>query len=196
MTTTSLPIPETRCALDLDEMGRRASRAAAALTIGSALALAVFFAAGEPWGSINDSLSIALAWATLPIAVQLARRNPRSTVLTLGAACDAVGIGVTTVFTALLISRRMSFDESLMAIMSGQALIGSWLILAGFGAWPDRRSRRAAAFGIAGGAGIVATTAGLATGGMGSPVALAGFVAGLIGTIGFYTQLARRPSRA
>jgi hypothetical protein len=41
----------------------------------------------------------------------------------------------------------------------------------------------------------VATNAGLATGGMGSPVALAGFVAGLIGTTAFYAQLARRRSR-
>ena len=80
-----------------------------------------------------------------------------------------------------------------MPIMSGQALIGAWLILAGLSAWPHRPSRRAAVFGLVGGAGLLATAAGLATGGMASPVAPAGFMAGLIGTTGFYALLARRP---
>ncbi|HEY6570718.1 MAG TPA: hypothetical protein VIZ22_10525 [Candidatus Limnocylindrales bacterium] len=195
MTTVSLADASSCCGLDLDVAGRRASGAAAGLTIGAAIALGVFFAAGEPWGTINDSLSIALAWATVPIAVQLTRREPPSRALSLGAACDVVGVAVITVFTTLLISRRMTFEESLMPIMSGQSLIGTWLILVGLSAWPDRRSRRAAASALLGGAGLVATNAGLATGGMGSPVALAGFVAGLIGTTAFYAQLARRRSR-
>lgn len=192
MTTASMAMTEARCVQDLGEAGRRAALAAACLTIGGAVTLGVFFAAGEPWGTINDSLSIALAWSTLPIAVQLARRNPRSTALSLGAASDAIGVAITTLFTTLLISHRMTFEESLMPIMGGQALIGGWLILAGLSAWPDRRSRRAAALGLVGGAGLVATGAGLATGGMGSPVALAGFIAGLIGTTGFYALVARR----
>ena len=195
MTAASLAIPEARCALDLDETGRRAALAAAGLTVGATISLGVFFAAGEPWGSINDSLSVALAWATVPIAVRLARRYPRSAPLSLGAACNVVGVAITTVFNALLISRRMSFEESLMPIMGGQALIGAWLILVGLSAWPDPRSRRAAAWAILGGAGLVTTAGSLATSGMGSPVALAGFVAGLIGTTGFYVQLARRSSR-
>jgi hypothetical protein len=195
VTTVSLAVASPRCRLDLDVVGRRASGAAAGLTLGAAAALGVFFAAGEPWGTINDSLSIALAWATVPIAVQLTRREPPSRALSLGAACNVVGVAVITVFTTLLISRRMTFEESLMPIMSGQALIGTWLILVGLSAWPDPRSRRAAASALLGGAGLVATNAGLATGGMGSPVALLGFVAGLIGTTAFYAQLARRRSR-
>ena len=145
--------------------------------------------------AVGVCLSIALAWATLPIAVQLARRNPRSAALSLGAASDAAGVAITTVFTALLISRRMSFEESLMGVMSGQALIGGWLILAGLSGWPDRRRRVTAALGLMGGAGLVAMAGGLATGGMASPVAPVAFIASLIGTTGFYATLARRSRR-
>ena len=41
-------------ALDLGDVGRRAAQAAVGLTIGSATALAAFFAVGEPWGTLND----------------------------------------------------------------------------------------------------------------------------------------------
>lgn len=192
MTAASFPIPEARCVLDLGDTGRRSAGAAAGLTVGAAVALGVFFAAGEPWGTINDSLSIAVAWATVPIAVQFARRNPRSPLLGLGAASDAAGVAITTVFTALLISRRMTFEESLMPIMGGQALIGGWLLLAALSAWPERRMRRTSALGLVGGAGLIAVAGGLATGGMASPLAAVGFIASIIGTTGFYARLARR----
>jgi hypothetical protein len=179
--------------LELSLAGRRAAQAAAGLTVGAVVTLGVFFAAGEPWGTINDGLTIALAGATVPIAIDLARRNPRSAVLIGGAGLDVLGVTVTTAFTALLIARRMTFAESLPGVLAGQALIGGWLILVGVAAWSDPGSRRLAAVGVTGGAGLVATAVGIATGGMESPLAFAGFVAGLVGTLGFYSLLGRRP---
>jgi CHASE2 domain-containing sensor protein len=88
----------------------------------------------------------------------------------------------------------MTFDESLVPILTGHALIGSWLIVVGLVAWSDPASRRPATFALAGGAGLVATAASIATSGMGSPVALVGFIAGIIGTTGFYALLGRRPA--
>ena len=195
MATRSLALSGARSALDLGDMGRPAARAAVGLTIGSATALAAFFAVGEPWGTLNDSLSIGLAWATVPIAVDLVRRHPESPLLRLGLAADLVGVATTTVFTSLLISRRMTFENSLQPILTGQALIGTWLILAGASARSDPASRRASILGITGGAGLIATAAGIATGGMGSPVAAIGFVSALVGTIGFYALLGRRPAK-
>jgi hypothetical protein len=192
MTTGTLARVDTRAALDLDRIGRRAAQAAAGLTIGSGAALAAFFAAGEPWGTINDSLSIGLAWATVPIAVDLVRRHPASRLLGVGLAADVIGVATTTIFTSLLISRRMTFEDSLQPILTGQALIGSWLILAGATAWSDPAARRASVLGITGGAGLVVTAAGIATGGMGSPVAAIGFVSALVGTTAFYALLGRR----
>ena len=195
MATGSLVMTGARCVLDVGSVSRRAGLAAAGLTVGGAAALGVFFAVGEPWGTINDASSILLSWATLPIAFELARRNGRSLPLVAGAACDVVGVAVVTAFTSALISRRMTFEESLLPILTGHALIGCWLILVGLVAWSDAGSRRPATFALAGGAGLVTTAASIATSGMGSPVAAVGFVAGLIGTAGFYALLGRRPAR-
>ena len=195
MATGSLAILHTRPTLDLGPIGRRGAQAAVGLTIGSATALAAFFAVGEPWGTLNDSLSICLAWATVPIAVDLVRRHPASRLLALGVVGDLIGVATTTIFTSLLISRRMTFEDSLQPILTGQALIGTWLILAGAWAWSDPASRRASMLGITGGAGLIATAAGIATGGMESPVAAIGFVSALVGTTGFYALLGRWPAQ-
>lgn len=195
MATGLLALVDARPTLDLDPIGRRAAKAAAGLTIGSATALAAFFAVGEPWGTLNDSLSICLAWATVPIAVDLVRRHPASQLLALGVVGDMIGVATTTIFTSLLISRRMTFEDSLQPILTGQALIGTWLILAGASAWSDPASRRASMLGITGGAGLIATAAGIATGGMESPVAAIGFVSAFVGTTGFYALLGRRPAQ-
>jgi hypothetical protein len=196
MATGSLAMVDARPALDLDPIGRRAAQAAVGLTIGSATALAAFFAVGEPWGTLNDTLSIGLAWATVPIAVDLVRRHPASRLLAIGGVVDLIGVATTTVFTSLLISRRMTFEDSLQPILTGQALIGTWLILAGAAAWSDPASRRASLLGITGGAGLIATAAGIATGGMESPVAAVGFIAALVGTTGFYALVGRRLAQA
>jgi hypothetical protein len=195
MATGSLAILHRRPTLDLGPIGRRGAQAAVGLTIGSATALAAFFAVGEPWGTINDSLSICLAWATVPVAVDLVRRHPASRLLALGVVGDLIGVATTTVFTSLLISRRMSFEDSLEPILTGQALIGTWLIVAGASAWSDPASRLASMLGISGGAGLIATAAGIATGGMESPVAAIGFISALVGTTGFYALLGRRPAQ-
>jgi hypothetical protein len=195
MTSGSLVVRPVDSVLDLDSFGRQSAQAAVGLTIGAVATLGVFFAVGEPWGTINDGLTIALAGATVPIAIGLARRNPSSVPLVVGAGIDIIGVAVTTAFTSLLIARRMTFEESLLGVLSGQALIGCWLILAGLAARSEPGSRRLSAFGVAGGAGLVATAVGIATGGMDSPLAFVGYVAGLAGTLGFYALLGRRGGR-
>jgi hypothetical protein len=195
MTTRSLATPD-RCVLDLGVVGRRAAQAAAVLTVGGAATLGVFFAVGEPWGTINDWSSIALAVATVPIAIDLARRNRRSAPPILGALLDVAGVAITSAFTLLLITDRMTFEASLPGVLGGQALIGCWLIVTGLAAWPDPGTRRVAGSAIIGGAGLVAAAIGFGTGGMESPIAAAGFVGALIGTVVFYALLGRRPSRS
>ncbi len=61
------------------------------MTIAGAASLAAFFAVGQPWGTINDASAIALAASTVPIAVGLARRNPRSVALTIGVGFNVIG---------------------------------------------------------------------------------------------------------
>jgi hypothetical protein len=183
MATRSLVAARPPSVLDLDTPGRRAAQAAAGLSVGGIVTLGLFFAFGEPWGTI------------VPIAVGLARRDPGSLPIGMGAIAEVTGAAVTSTFTALLIARRMTFEESLPGVLAGQALIGCWLILAGLAAWSEPASRRTSSFGIAGGAGLIATAVGIATGGMASPLAFAGYTAGVVGTIGFYTLLGRRAGR-
>ncbi len=49
MVTASVVATPLGEALDLSGFGRRSAQAAAALTIGGVVSLAVFFATGEPW---------------------------------------------------------------------------------------------------------------------------------------------------
>lgn len=176
----------------VDTAGRRSAQLAAGLTIGGAASLVAFFAAGQPWGTFNDLSAIALAASTVPIAIGLARRNPRSMALRLGLGLDAIGAITTSAYTASLIARRMTFEESLLGIVGGQALIGGWLGLVGLTAWPDPATRGLAGYAITGGMGLLATAAGIATGGMESPLAYVGFAAAFIGTLGSYALLGRR----
>lgn len=171
---------------------RRSAQLAAGLTVVGAASLATFFAVGEPWGTINDLSGIALAASTVPIAVGLARRNPRSLTLALGAAVDVIGAITTSAYTAFLIARRMTFEESLLGVVGGQALIGCWLVMVGVTATRDPAMRHLAGFAITGGLGLLCVAAGIATGGTTSPLAYVGYAAGLIGTLGSYALLGRR----
>lgn len=179
----------------LDTVGRRSAQLAAGMTIAGAASLAAFFAVGQPWGTINDASAIALAASTVPIAVGLARRNPRSVALTIGVGFNVIGACTTSAYTALLIARRMSFDESLLGVVGGQALIGCWLVLVGLAAWSDPASRPFAGLAITGGMGLLATAAGIATRGMESRMAPVGFAVAFIGTLGSYALLGRRSIR-
>lgn len=75
MATGALAMADARRALNLTPIGRGAARAAVGLTIGRATALAALFAAGEPWGTLNDSLSIGLAWAGIGFVLALVGRS-------------------------------------------------------------------------------------------------------------------------
>ena len=174
----------------------RGARAAAALTIGSVVTLGVFYAAGEPWGTINDGITIALAVATVPIAIGLARQSRHSALLDLGAVADLAGAITTIGFTTLLIARTMTFEASLPFVLTGQGLIGCWLVLVGIVSWSVPGTRRLAAFGVVGGVGLVLSVLGFAIGGIEHPLTIVGGVVGLLGTVGFYALLGRRPAAA
>jgi len=173
----------------------RAALAAAALTIGSLMTLGVFYSIGEPWGTINDGITIALAAATLPIAVGLARQSRRSRLLDLGAVADLAGAIVTIGFTILLIARVMTFESSLPFVLTGQGLIGCWLVLVGVVSWFEDGTRRIAAFAVAGGVGLVLSVLGFALGGIEHPMTIVGGALGTLGTVSFYALLSRRGGR-
>jgi hypothetical protein len=84
------------------------------------------------------------------------------------------------------------------ALAAAGLTIGSATALAAFfaaSAWSEAASRRASMLGITGGAGLIASAVGIATGGTESPVAAIGFVAALVAATGFYALLGRRSAR-
>ena len=182
-------------ALVVGTVVHRAALTAAALTIGSVVTLGIFYAIGEPWGTVNDGITIALAAATVPIAVGLARQSRHSVLLDLGAVVDVAGSIVTIGFTILLIARTMSFEASLPFVLTGQGLIGCWLVLVGVVSWFGDGTRRIAAFGVAGGVGLVLSVLGFALGGIEHPLTIVGGALGTLGTVGFYALLSRRTGR-
>lgn len=171
----------------------RAARAAAALTIGSVVTLGIFYQVGQPWGTLNDGITIALAVATVPIAVGLAQHRRLSALLALGAVADVAGAITTIGFTVLLIAGAMTFEASLPFVLTGQGLIGCWLVLVGIVSWSAPGTRPVAAFGVAGGVGLVMSVLGFAIGGIEHPLTIIGGVFGLLGTVGFYALLSRQP---
>ena len=196
MITDTLMSTSTTLDMVLGGAGRRCAQAAAVLTVAGAAALGTFFAVGEPWGTINDASAIALAATTVPIAVGLARRNPRSMALTLGAGLDAIGAVTTSAFTALLIARQMTFDgeparrdgrpgpDRLLAPARRSRRPGR---IPRRGDWRPSRSRAAPA--------SSPRRSGSRRAGWRARSAYAGFAAALIGTVGAYAVLGRRSRR-
>jgi hypothetical protein len=163
-----------------------AARAAAGLTAASTVTLGIFYSAGEPWGTLNDLITIALAATTAPIALGLAERPAkRRTLIGLGA--DLLGAGLTIVATSLLIGHVVSFEASLPWVLTGQALIGVWLVIAAIEL--RARSRLLSGLGKLGGLGLIATVVGFGLGGISHPLTVAAGGIGIIGTIGFYLLL-------
>ena len=134
---------------------------------GSTVCLAVFFAVGGPFGSINDlgnaltgALSGWLAWRLRPMAV------PGSTAAATGAAL--VGAAIAVVGSALVISGTTGFFLAGLVSSVGFAGIGVWLVVlnrtvASDRGWPPAHRRLGVVTGVLMAVGV-ATAPGIAMG--------------------------------
>jgi hypothetical protein len=98
----------------------------AAVAVMSWVSLIVFFAAGEPWGSLNDAGNGLLALLCGGFAVLLYRATPVvATILAvLGAAAGLLG-------SFLVMSDTTGYFFAGLVSAAGFALIGSWLVVLG-----------------------------------------------------------------
>jgi hypothetical protein len=106
--------------------------AAAVLTVTGLVTLLAFFGTGSPLlGTLNDVNTIAAALVTVPVALALrpaaARASPALATVAVGV--DLVGVLLAAGFSALLVTRVMSFEATLTFITMGNGLIGIWLLL-------------------------------------------------------------------
>ena len=106
--------------------------AAAATVVGAAL-LALFFAKGEPWGTLNDIASVVLMLATIPVAIRLAEIES-ATAAGLAAAVAAIGIAGMLVAAAAqvaLVLRFGTYRGLLPVTLGAGAVVGAWYVLVG-----------------------------------------------------------------
>ena len=118
--------------IDIPLAGQSALVAAFATVVGAA-ALVLFFAKGQPWGTINDVSSIVLMLATIPVALAI-RLQGRWGFHDWEAGIAAVGIvGMVgaSATQALLIARRFSYERLLPWTLGFGAVVGVWYVLAG-----------------------------------------------------------------
>jgi hypothetical protein len=105
---------------------------AAVATLVGAVTLGLFFAKGQPWGTINDVSSIVLMLAMVPVALAIASihsyRGASSAAIAVLGMTGMVGASVTQ---ALLLAGRRTYEELLPWTLGFGAVVGVWYILIG-----------------------------------------------------------------
>lgn len=97
----------------------------------SFISLLLLFVVGEPFGTLNDILSIPIAFLLVPFIFALYRLNaPNHSSLSLLALLVGIaGFFITAIGSGLLVLNRITFDQSLLAGIGGFGLIGLWVLI-------------------------------------------------------------------
>jgi hypothetical protein len=102
-----------------------------AMSVVSFVALILLFVVGEPFGTLNDLLTIPTALLMAPLIVALYRVNAadRPALSLLALVAGLVGFVAAAVGGGLLVLGRISFEQSLLPGIGGFGLIGLWALL-------------------------------------------------------------------
>jgi hypothetical protein len=149
----------------------------AAASIATSLTAMLFFAKGQPWGSINDSLSVLQMLFMLPLAPHAASFS------LLAAWMGAIGLLGVGVLQALLVLGRVGFRQQIGPAVGAGMVVGLWLLAVavlslGSGALPSA----VAWWGVISGAGYLVTALGYFLGGQDSKVFRLGAILVLLGS--------------
>ncbi len=105
---------------------------AAVATVVGAVTLGLFFAKGQPWGTINDVSSIVLMLATIPVALAIAGISSNWFDWATGAAAvGVVGMVGASVTQGLLVARSFTYERLLPWTLGFGAVVGAWYLLIG-----------------------------------------------------------------
>lgn len=113
-------------------VGWSASVAAVATVVGAVL-LGLFFAKGDPWGTLNDIASVVLMLATIPVAVALGLLGEDAFGLLawLVTVIGIVGMVGAAVAQTLLVARVRTYRQLLPWTLGSGAIVGVWYLLVG-----------------------------------------------------------------
>ena len=97
----------------------------------SFVALMLLFVVGEPFGTLNDILSIPIALLMTPLVVALHRLHAaeHAALSMVAMLAGLAGFFITAAGCALLVLGRISFEQSLLPGIGGFGLIGVWLLI-------------------------------------------------------------------
>lgn len=95
------------------------------------VSLILLFVVGEPFGTLNDILSIPTALLLMPLVFALYRHNAAhySWVSLIALIAGLIGFLATAIGSVLLVSGRINFEQSLLYGIGGFGLIGLWVLL-------------------------------------------------------------------
>ena len=153
-------------------------------TILGLLTLLLFYALGQPWGTINDITSIILALSILPVLLVLHRLHRRQAPqISLAVfVISILAMLVAVVFQVLLISRVIGYAQTAEVVPVAFGLFGAALIVYGYLSSAARSlPRRLALLSIISGAGYVMVIAGVILGGEDHPLTAIGGLTAVIG---------------
>ena len=190
----------------VDLVGWSALLAAVATVVG-ALFLVLFFAKGQPWGTLNDIASVVLMLATIPVAVALGRLGEGTfgVLAWLVTAIGIIGMSGAALAQTLLVARVYPYEHLLGWTLGSGALVGVWYVLVGLLGLEFVASRNhpplLIALAIASGLGFIAIGYGFWRGNERHPLSIVGGLVLLVSSTTFlgwiaFLLLGSRPTSA
>ena len=164
---------------------------AAVATVVGALTIVLFFARGQPWGTINDVSSVVLMLAMIPVALVTAvfLMERLTTVALAVAAIGIAGMVVAAVLQALLVVGRVTYDDTVTAVLTAGGVVGVWYILTGLLAGQTALEGFLSWLAIASGVGFIAIMVGFRLGRERHPLSIGGGLLVLVASTAFLTRL-------
>jgi hypothetical protein len=121
-------------AIGLAPVAGAAAVLAAVATVLGAVLLALFFARGQPWGTLNDVVSIAMMVVTIPVLAFFASFTGPFLAPGVALAVAAVGlVGMVgaSVSQGLLVAHVRTYEQLLPWTLGFGAIVGIWYVLVG-----------------------------------------------------------------
>jgi hypothetical protein len=164
---------------------------AAVATVLGAVTLVLFFTRGGWWGTSNDVSSVILMLAMIPVALVVAAFESETVTTTV---LPVAGLGIaamlaTAALQALLVARRVTYEQTKRWVLLGGAIVGLWYILSGFLAGHTALEGAIAWLAIASGVGFIAVGYGFAVGNERHPLSTLGGGLLLVASTAFFVIL-------
>jgi len=159
---------------------------AAVMTVVGMVTLLLFFSRGARWGMVNDASSVVLMLALIPVALVLAviEMEVVTTTALVVAAVGIIAMLAVAVLQALLVLRRVTYEQTKPAVLGGTAVVGLWYLLTALVSNGTAIGGGVRVASAAAGVGFVLVGYGFAVGGERHPAAAIG------GVIAFVSSLA------